>query len=296
MPTPVIQLLLATGIAVAGPNALTGVEGADVGAFTGDVYILGSAAATEGSDVGAFAGTVADTVASGSLAATDGADAGAFAGSVITAGGTFVGVEGADVGAFMGVVVVRGSIAATEGSDVGAFTGALTATASGSLAATEGADVGEFEGHGPVPAFVAYMKKAADLTAVNLSSTVAIAWTAESLDTYGGHDNSTANTKYIVPSALNGKYGVFHAMIGVTATASGAAVSVAIRKGGTIDYVGCGGFTKNSGNMSGLGPLWCCTQPILLTTADEFEVYIHSSDTSTNIEAENSSFSLEIVG
>ena len=60
MSAAVVQLLLAIGGgSSAGAGSLTGIEGADSGAFTGDVIVLGALAATDGADSAAFAyGTI----------------------------------------------------------------------------------------------------------------------------------------------------------------------------------------------------------------------------------------------
>jgi hypothetical protein len=92
--------ILAAG-AAGSSGSLSGTEGADAGALTGDVLVQGSISGTEGADSSSLSG---DVVVSGSFTGTDGADAGAFSGAVASSevAGFLAAVEGADEAIFSG--------------------------------------------------------------------------------------------------------------------------------------------------------------------------------------------------
>ncbi len=140
----------------------------------------------------------------------------------------------------------------------------------------------------------------ADATA-NYTTPTAIAWDGTDIyDADAAHDPASSNSKIIVPSAWNGKYGVLTAVIhGTTDLTANNSVSVGILKGATSAYDGFGGFGGHNANA---------TQPIinahssivLLTTGDEYTcTYWNSSDTSVTIDAVaancNTTFGLRVL-
>jgi len=138
-------------------------------------------------------------------------------------------------------------------------------------------------------------KKAADQTAANYSSPAVVAWDGTDVyDTDGLHDPSSSNTKIIIPSSLNGRYGVFHTTIYMEAASSGQQTSAYIRKNGSADYVGGSARSgQNTANTS-VG-IVVTTPPILLTTGDEYEVVLYSSDSSVTVQEEYSAFGMYVI-
>lgn len=136
----------------------------------------------------------------------------------------------------------------------------------------------------------------ADATA-NYTTPTALAWNgADSYDTDAAHDPASSNTKIIVPSALNGKYGILTAVFSGTSDLTfNSSVSAGILKGATAAYDGFGG---NGGHNGSFTQPWVTarSQPILLTTGDEFTAqFWNGSDTSVTLESTLSSFGLRVV-
>lgn len=137
-------------------------------------------------------------------------------------------------------------------------------------------------------------KKSADQTTANYSTPAVITWNTDIYDTDAIHDTGSNTSKLVIPSALNGKYGIVTANVGANAVTAGSTGALAIQKGGSLTYDGFGGNSVIDGNT--ILRLQCTTQPILLATSDEFEALFYSSDTSITVIAAQSTFGLRVVG
>jgi hypothetical protein len=135
----------------------------------------------------------------------------------------------------------------------------------------------------------------ADQTAVNLTTaTFLIPWNNEVVDTDGFHDNVTNPSRITIPSAVNGKYGIFGCNIWITSLTASSFSSVQLNKNGSLAIVSAisgsfnGGDTQAGNNIFSL--------PFLLTTGDYYEALpFVLSDTSVTIESDQSSFSLMVL-
>lgn len=138
-------------------------------------------------------------------------------------------------------------------------------------------------------------KKNADSTLQNFSTPADIAFDATDIyDTDGAHDPSSNNTKIIIPSALNGKYGILHSNIDTALIAGGSTNSVVIQKGNTNAYNGFGG---NGGGNGTFANSWLSgrTQIVPLVTGDEFTAQFYTNDTSVTLSAATTTFGLRVL-
>ncbi len=136
-------------------------------------------------------------------------------------------------------------------------------------------------------------RKAADQTAANYSTPTPIAWDQNVYDTDSIHSTSVQNTKLIIPSALNGKYGVITASVECGAVTAATEAYAIITKGG-VEFDGFGGNAAVT-NI-GLHAFVVNSQPVLLATNDAYETVLYSQDTSITVTATLSSFGLIVVG
>lgn len=178
-------------------GTLSGTEGADVAALTGDVIVQGSLSGVEGADAPAFVGTVP---VQGTLAATDGADSAALTGGVVVQG-TLAATEGADSGAFTGGVLVQGELSATEGADTSASTGLVIVQ--GSAGTTEGADTASLTGGVLVQGTLAATEGADDAA---LTGVVVAAEVTGTLAATEGADTAALSGVGVVQGASGGGY------------------------------------------------------------------------------------------
>jgi hypothetical protein len=136
----------------------------------------------------------------------------------------------------------------------------------------------------------------ANLTGVDYSTPTAIAWNGtDILDSAGIHDPSSNNTKFIVPSSLNGRYMVVGANIWASSVTASNGFAVAIRKNGSLTYTGMGGNSNRSPTFTTQAAANCKTQAIAVSTGDEFETLVYSADTSIDISAARSNMYCYVV-
>ena len=138
------------------------------------------------------------------------------------------------------------------------------------------------------------VKNTSDLTSQNYSSGGVIAWASEVYDTDAFHSTSSNQSRITIPSAANGRYGILKANIRLSSVSANQNVNVGINKGGTPFYIGFGQQNAQSGSSS-YGWVEAETQPVLLTTGDYFEAAMFCNDSSTTVDANASSFSLEVL-
>jgi hypothetical protein len=140
-------------------------------------------------------------------------------------------------------------------------------------------------------------KLSADITAADYSTPTAIPWNGvDEYDTNAIHNPASNNTTLIIPAALNGKYVVVGAQVYATSVTGAVQNSLAIRKGGSLVYDGFGGSSRAVEGSYGQSWLQAFTQPIQVTTGDEFEALYWNAETSITIESEVSWFGLRVVG
>lgn len=144
----------------------------------------------------------------------------------------------------------------------------------------------------------ALVKKNADQTGANYSAAPNIAWDAEVYDADGSHDNASNNTRITVPSAWNGKYGIFTCTASLSSVTSGTNLSlVYLIKGGSLSFIGFTGVSRElRGNGQATTSDWMQFRsgPVLLATGDIFESQLFCADTSITVESE-SNFGVEIL-
>ncbi len=120
------------------------------------------------------------------------------------------------------------------------------------------------------------------------TATIFPTWSAENIDTDGSHSTSSNTELITIPSALNGRYGIFSTMCKLN-SASGWWVLFIEKNGSPVAWAG-----HEEGALSGY--LMCHTPPLLLTTGDSYRVLPWTSDTSTSLESDSSCFTLMVIG
>lgn len=136
----------------------------------------------------------------------------------------------------------------------------------------------------------AVVKKAADQTAADYSTATAVAWDAEISDTSTIHDNATNNTRLTVPSGVTRvKLKVNLELANVTADTW---VAVKMRKNGAA-FDGQGSQSVETGNTT----VYLNAESAVVTVSggDYFDVTLQAEDTSIDVVAAGSWFSMEIV-
>ncbi len=129
----------------------------------------------------------------------------------------------------------------------------------------------------------------ADLTTVNYSTPTAVPFAGTNVyDTDSIHDPSSNNTKLIIPSSLNGKYGVVFGNIHTSLVNFSSVQSLAIRQtpsGGaaTLTYNGFGGNSSVSVNGFNNGAINTQTNLVQFNTGDAYELLAYCGDTSITV-------------
>jgi len=134
-----------------------------------------------------------------------------------------------------------------------------------------------------------YATKAADQTAQNFTTAAAVSWDSESYDTDAFHDNASNNTRITIPAGV-----VYVRLVGCVRLANVTAsnsVLLSIRKNGTTTVaqvaVTASFTTPAASIISGV---------LAVSSTDYFELMLQlASDTSVDITAAGSFFSLEMV-
>jgi hypothetical protein len=144
----------------------------------------------------------------------------------------------------------------------------------------------------PDPFWEAIVYKATDPASASYNNTVVI-WDSELIDVNGSHSTSSNTSRFTIPSALNGKYGVLHGQIEFSNTGLGGTFYIYLAKVGSPDFDGAGICFHTT--TQDWGWVQVESQPMLLATADYFELIAYN-DHGAIIQSENSQWSLEIVG
>ncbi len=143
------------------------------------------------------------------------------------------------------------------------------------------------------------LKKGADQTALNAAGVVTpIVFndaSSEIYDTDGFHESVTNPSRITIPSAVNGKYGIFTSFVSLANLTAVSGTYCVLMKTTGVDvypyYSGFGSHTTTGGNGQGAGLDWShhVSAPILLTTNDYYRTAVYTvSDTSIDIKAPTS--------
>lgn len=139
------------------------------------------------------------------------------------------------------------------------------------------------------------LKNTSDLTAQNFNGSLIPTWAAEVYDTDGFHDTSANQSRITIPSAANGRYGIFKINLRLSLIQNSTNLSAAVLKNGA-DFLGNGlQLSRTDGSSLAYGWVEVESQPVLLATNDYHQVSVFTNDTSTTLDAAGSSFSLEVL-
>lgn len=131
-------------------------------------------------------------------------------------------------------------------------------------------------------------------SAQNYSAGTAIAFAAENYDTDSFHDNVTNNSRLTIPSGLGIKKVKVSATVRVSSIAAGSDNFLAIRKNGVETYIGSPALHhENSAATSTTISISSGAIPVV--AGDYFDCWFSTSDTSTGLEADRTSFTIEVV-
>lgn len=146
-----------------------------------------------------------------------------------------------------------------------------------------------------VPRFMgAQVNLAASTAAQNYSAGIAIPFGAEQYDTDGFHDTVTNNTRLTIPSGLGIRKVKLSATVRVSAIAAGSDNLLAISRNGLFTYLGNPGITHENSAATAT-QITIASGPIAVSDGDYFECFFQTSDTSTGLEADRTSFAIEVV-
>ncbi len=153
--------------------------------------------------------------------------------------------------------------------------------------------VGDFSG--------AQLKKTSDETAANYSAAgygTALSWDSLDFDTNSFFAGG-APTRITIPAELNGYYVVLSAQVQLDDCTGSSTASLAILKSGAeFNGTGCNLASTGGGPDGTANRAWvqARTHPFQVSTGDYFEAFLHSSDASITVEADNCYFSIYVIG
>jgi hypothetical protein len=146
-----------------------------------------------------------------------------------------------------------------------------------------------------VPRFMgALVNLAASTAAQNHTAGIAIPFGAEQYDTDGFHDTITNPARMTIPAGLGIRKVKVSATVRVSAITAGSDNFLAIRKNGVETYLGSPALHhENSAATS--TTISVSSGAIPVVAGDYFECWFSTSDTSTGLEADRTSFGIEVV-
>jgi len=146
-----------------------------------------------------------------------------------------------------------------------------------------------------VPRFMgALVNLTATTVAQNYAAGISIPFGAEQFDTDGFHDNVTNPSRLTIPAGLGIKKVKVSATVRVSAITAGSDNVLAIRKNGVETYLGSPALHhENSAATS--TTISVSSGAIPVVAGDYFDCWFSTSDTSTGLEADRTSFSIEVV-
>lgn len=138
----------------------------------------------------------------------------------------------------------------------------------------------------------ALVKKAADQTGANYTSSTNVAWDAETYDTSGIHDNSTNNTRLTVPAGAS--LVRLSCVISISSITADVWTQAIIWKNGSGAWDGIGKITVESGDTTPSVAAYSAV--VQVAPGDYFEVNLTiETDTSVTIVASGSWFAMEVI-
>jgi hypothetical protein len=143
----------------------------------------------------------------------------------------------------------------------------------------------------------AMVKKSGNQTGANYSAGVAITWDAETYDTDAWHDNSSNNTRLTVPAGLGITKVVVACHIKVPNFGNNSTALLELTKNGSASFDGYVATAPWPAATTNTSPnFFFVSGPIDCTAGDYFEAKFTTNDTSVDITAAVSSFSIMAVG
>jgi len=140
------------------------------------------------------------------------------------------------------------------------------------------------------------VRKASDQNGANYSAGPAIAWDQEAYDVGGWHDNAVNNSRLTVPAGLNITRVVTSFTVRINNYTPAANLLIAtVSKNGSLDFEGVTAsapFPSGSDTSARLG---ATSGPIACTAGDYFELTMSCQDTSIDVIALRSNFSIYAV-
>ncbi len=140
----------------------------------------------------------------------------------------------------------------------------------------------------------ALVNLAASTAAQNYSAGVSIPFGAEQYDTDGFHDTVTNNTRLTIPAGLGIRKVRLTATVRVSSIAAGSDNFLAISKNGLFTWLGNPGTTQEN-SAATASQISIASGPVAAADGDYFECFFQTSDTSTGLEADRTSFGIEVV-
>ncbi len=141
-------------------------------------------------------------------------------------------------------------------------------------------------------AFVgAILKLASDSGSTNFNNTD-VTWAATDIDT-NGFFSAGSPTLITIPSAVNGRYGIFSANVQLNNVLASSDVQIYFTSSNAASSLAINTYRNGSNTV-----VYCSlfSPPVLLTTGDTYRTTIYCSDTSVVLVANLSSFSINVVG
>ncbi len=140
------------------------------------------------------------------------------------------------------------------------------------------------------------VRKAAEQTAADYTTPIAVVWDEEDFDTDGFHDNVTENTRLTIPAKFAGFYADVMAYISASLTTNDEWAFVKISHFNSADSLQRAWNANHDLTRPFVNALAKTSHPVLLAEGDYFTAtFAVQTDTSISIGVD-SSFSLQIVG
>lgn len=131
-------------------------------------------------------------------------------------------------------------------------------------------------------------------SAQNYSAGIAIPFAAEAFDTDGFHDPVTNNARLTIPAGLGVRKVKVSATVRVSSITAGSDNYLSIRKNGSDIYIGAPAL-HHENSAATATTISVTSGPIPVVAGDWFDCWFSTSDTSTGLEADRTTFSIEVL-
>lgn len=146
-----------------------------------------------------------------------------------------------------------------------------------------------------VPRFMgAQVCLSASTSAQNYSAGIAIPFAAEVFDTDGFHDSVTNNARLTIPAGLGIRKVRVSATVRVSSITAGSDNYLSIRKNASDIYIGAPAL-HHENSAATATTISVTSGPIPVVAGDWFDCWFSTSDTSTGLEADRTTFSIEVL-